>query len=124
LGAQDAEPRRGAASTIGAAVRIRRSTSTPEDQVIIKRDRDDFARAASAVGAEQNTRRVCIASPRLIELEMHVGYARDLLAELRDALTADVAFEAATIKIDLPVSIFLSPVQVEQLIETLAVVTR
>lgn len=92
--------------------------------MIIKRDRDDFARAASAVGAEQNTRRVSIASPRLIELEMHVGYARDLLAELRDALTADVAFEAATIKIDLPVSIFLSPVQVEQLIETLAVVTK
>lgn len=92
--------------------------------MIIKRDRDDFARAASAVGAEQNTRRVLIEEPRLIELELHVAYARDLLAELRGALVSGVAFEGATIKIDLPVSFFLSPVQVEQLIEKLTAVTR
>jgi hypothetical protein len=34
------------------------------------------------------------------------------------------AFEGATIKIDLPVSVCLSPVQVEQLIEKLAAVTK
>jgi hypothetical protein len=125
LDAQSSQLARTPATTVGTASRFRRSTSTPEDQVIVKRDRDDFARAASAVGAEQNTRRVFIEAPRLIELEMHVGYARDLLAELRGALGASgAAFEGATIKIDLPVSVCLSPVQVEQLIEKLAAVTQ
>lgn len=82
--------------------------------MLVERDRTHYARSYG------DPERVRVDEPLGIDLEMPTSYARDLLAALRRVLAAGAEFEQAQIAIDLPVRLYLRPMQVEQLIAKLA----
>jgi hypothetical protein len=59
-----------------------------------------------------------------IDLELPASYARDLLADMQRALATGETFASAQIAVDLPVRIFLGPLQAEQFVEKLEAVMK
>lgn len=82
--------------------------------LLVERDRTHYARSYG------DPERVRVDEPLAIDLEMPTSYARDLCASLRRVLAAGGEFEQAQIAVDLPVRVYLRPMQVEQLIAKLA----
>ena len=86
--------------------------------MLVERDRTHYARA---YGDSEHVR---IDEPLAIDLELPASYAQDLRAALQRVLDAGGDFDQAMIAVDLPVRLWLRPMQVEQLVAKLAEVAR
>lgn len=86
--------------------------------MLVERDRTHYARSYG------DPERVRVEEPLAVDLELPSSYVRDLLAALRRVLAAGDEFDQALIAVDVPMRLYLRPLQVEQLVERLAEVTR
>lgn len=84
--------------------------------MLVERDRTHYARS---YGDPETVR---VDEPLAVDLELPTSYARDLLAALRRVIAAGDEFDQAQIAVDVPVRLYLRPVQVEQLVERLATI--
>jgi len=89
-----------------------------DKMLIVERDRTHYARSHG------DTEHVCIEEPRAVILELPTSYALDLAAALRRMLAAGDEFDQALIAVDVPMRLYLRPLQVEQLVEKLAEVAE
>lgn len=67
---------------------------------------------------------VRVDEPLAVDLELPASYVQDLCASLRRSLSEGDDFEQVEIAVDVPVRIWLRPLQVEQLVEKLAEISR
>ena len=81
--------------------------------LLVERDRLHYANARG------NPRHVRIEEPMAIDLELPTSYARDLLTELKRRIAETDELDCALLSIDLPVRVYLRPMQVEQLVARL-----
>lgn len=86
--------------------------------MLVERDRTHYARAHG------DSEHVRVDEPLAVDLELPASYRRDLLAALRHVIAVGGEFDRALISIDVPVRLFLQPIQVEQLIEKLATMSE
>lgn len=82
--------------------------------MLVERDRTHYARSYG------DPERVRVDEPLAVELDLPTSYARDLRAALQRVIAAGDEFEQAQIAVDLPVRLYLRPVQIEQLLAKLA----
>ena len=81
--------------------------------LLVERDRTHYARAYG------DSERVRVGEPLAIDLELPTSYARNLRAALQRMLDAGGEFDQAMIAVDLPIRLWLRPMQVEQLVAKL-----
>jgi hypothetical protein len=82
--------------------------------MLIERDRTHYARSYG------DPERIRVNEPLAVDLEMPMSYARDLLAALRRVIATGGEFESAQIALDIPIRLYLRPLQVEQIVEQIA----
>jgi len=82
--------------------------------MLVERDRTHYARAYG------DPERVRVDEPLAIDLDLPTSYARDLRHALQRVLDAGGEFDQAQISVDLPIRLWLRPMQVEQLVAKLA----
>lgn len=89
-------------------------------RILIERTRTHYARS------DGDPFVVRVDEPVSLDLELTASYARDLLAVMKRELAtpALVSYKDAQLSIDVPVRLFLSPSQFEQLIEQLSAVLK
>jgi hypothetical protein len=84
----------------------------------IERTRTHYARSHG------DSTRVRVDEPLAVDLELPTSYAQDLRASLCRSLSEGYDFDQALIAVDVPMRLYLRPLQVEQLVERLAEVTE
>lgn len=90
------------------------SEAISKKTMIVDRDRTHYARSHG------DSEHVRVDEPLAVDLELPASYRADLLVALRRVIEAGGEFDRALLSIDVPVRLFLRPIQVEQLIERLA----
>lgn len=84
----------------------------------IERNRTHYARS------EGDTAWTRVDEPLAVDLGLPTSYARSLLAELQKLVSEDGVVDQVEIAVDLPVRLYLRPLQVEQLIAKLEEAAR
>ena len=93
-------------------------TDLSKKTMLVERSRTHYARAHG------DSELVRVDEPLAVDLDLPASYARDLLGALRRVLDAGGEFDRALLAIDVPVRLYLRPIQVEQLVEKLSAVAE
>ncbi len=82
--------------------------------MLVERTRTHYARSH---GDPEHVR---VEEPLAVDLELPTSFAKDLLSALRHVAFTGDDYDRALIAVDLPIRLFLRPMQVEQLVEQLS----